>query len=39
MRLMGDFRGQSHNVEAPVGLEANDPWKVSEIENYVGWDL
>ena len=27
-RLTGVFRGQTDNVEAPLGFEVNNPWKV-----------
>lgn len=28
-RLTGWLRGQTDKVEAPVGFEVNNPWKVS----------
>lgn len=29
MRITGKFREQSDTVEAPVGFEVSNPWKVS----------
>ena len=28
-RLTGYLRGQTDNVEAPIGFELNNPWRVS----------
>ena len=30
-RLTGYLRGQTDKVEAPVGFELNNPWKVSRM--------
>lgn len=38
-RLTGWLRGQTDKVEAPVGFEVNNPWKVSALYGYVGvWE-
>lgn len=29
-RLTGHIRGQTDNVEAPLGFELNNPWRVRE---------
>lgn len=35
-RLTGWLRGQTDKVEAPVGFEVNNPWKVSFLSRCVG---
>lgn len=36
-RLTGWLRGQTDKVEAPVGFEVNNPWKVSALSGCVGF--
>jgi len=33
-RLTGFLRGQSDEVEAPLGFELNNPWRVSAFSGY-----
>lgn len=38
-RLTGWLRGQTDKVEAPVGFEVNNPWKVSILSDCVDWGV
>lgn len=36
-RLTGTMRGQTDNVEAPLGFELNNPWRVRVIPVLTLW--